>query len=63
MELVTFRLVLREYTRGDLEAAHRFASDPENVRFVTWGPNRLEDTRMFLEGWQDSLLYAAIAPR
>ena len=35
----------------DLEAAHRFASDPENVRFVTGWPNRLEDTRLFLEVW------------
>ena len=51
MELVTSRLLLREYTPDDLGAAHRFASDPENVRFVTWGPNRLEDTRLFLEGW------------
>ena len=51
MELVTSRLVLREYTRDDLAAAHRFASDPENVRFVTWGPTRLDDPRRFLEGW------------
>ena|SRR5688572_10733038 len=51
MELVTSRLVLREYARSDFEAVHRFASDPESVRFVAWGPNTPEDTRNFIEGW------------
>ncbi|RYP85577.1 N-acetyltransferase [Nocardioides guangzhouensis] len=51
MELVTDRLVLRDYRPGDLRAAHRFTSDPESVRFVTWGPNTLDQTRMFLQVW------------
>ena len=51
MEIVTKRLVLREYLPGDLEAVHRFTSDPESVRFVTWGPNTMRDTEMFLESW------------
>ena len=51
MELVTRRLVLRDYQPGDLEAAHRFTSDPESVRHVTWGPNTWHDTEMFLDGW------------
>ena len=51
MELVTARLVLREYTRDDTEAVHRFASDPESCRYVAWGPNTPEDTRNFVESW------------
>jgi ribosomal-protein-alanine N-acetyltransferase len=51
MELVTRRLVLREYERDDFEAVHRFASDPEAVAFVTWGPNTEDETRGFLDGW------------
>ncbi|MET1058834.1 MAG: GNAT family N-acetyltransferase [Nocardioides sp.] len=51
MQLVTSRLVLREYAHGDFDAVHRFASDPENSRFVAWGPNTPDDTRMFIEGW------------
>jgi RimJ/RimL family protein N-acetyltransferase len=51
MELVTSRLVLREYERDDFAAVHRFASDPEAVTFVTWGPNTEDETRGFLDGW------------
>jgi RimJ/RimL family protein N-acetyltransferase len=48
MQLVTPRLVLREYRRTDFEAVHRFASDPEATTFVTWGPNT-EAARAVLE--------------
>ena len=30
---------------------HRFASDPEAVAFVTWGPNTEDETRGFIDGW------------
>ncbi len=51
MELVTERLVLREYAADDFDAVHRFASDPETTRFVAWGPNTPEQTRGFIEYW------------
>jgi RimJ/RimL family protein N-acetyltransferase len=51
MQLVTPRLVLREYRQTDFEAVHRFASDPEATTFVTWGPNTEDETRGFIEGW------------
>ena len=51
MELVTSRLVLREFADADFGAVHAFASDPESVTFVTWGPNTPDETRGFLAGW------------
>ena len=50
MELVTTRLVLREYTHSDFAAVHRFASEPEVATFVVWGPNTPQDTQAFLDG-------------
>ena len=44
----------------DFEAVHRFASDPEAVTFVTWGPNTEDETRGFIEGW---LAERAAVPR
>ena len=49
MELGTRRLLLREYTKSDFDAVHRFASDPAVATFVGWGPNTPEDTRAFLD--------------
>lgn len=42
------RLLLRDFREDDLDAVHGYASDPEVVRYVPWGPNRLDDTRAFL---------------
>jgi ribosomal-protein-alanine N-acetyltransferase len=47
--LETARLSLRELTTGDFEAVHAYASDPEVVRYMTWGPNTRQDTLDFLE--------------
>jgi RimJ/RimL family protein N-acetyltransferase len=60
MELVTERLVLREYAADDFDAVHRFASDPDSVRFVAWGPNTREQTRGFIEYWLEE---QAASPR
>lgn len=46
---MTPRLVLREYGQSDFDAVHEFASDPEAVTFVEWGPNTLRDTQAFLD--------------
>jgi len=41
----TQRLLLREFTSDDEEDVHRYASDPEVVRYADWGPNELATTR------------------
>jgi ribosomal-protein-alanine N-acetyltransferase len=45
---MTERLVLRDLTADDLEAVHAYASDPEVCRYMTWGPNTVEQTRDFI---------------
>jgi [ribosomal protein S5]-alanine N-acetyltransferase len=49
MRLATDRLVLRPFRADDFAAVHAYASDPEVVRFMDWGPNRVEDTRFYLD--------------
>ena len=50
MEIVrTDRLVLRELEEVDWEAAHSYASDPEVVRYMDWGPNTEDETRKFIQ--------------
>jgi len=46
--LKTERLILRLLTIGDFDAVHSWASNPENTRYVAWGPNTEEQTREFL---------------
>lgn len=47
--LRTSRLDLRDLTLDDFAAVHAYASDPEVVRYMPWGPNTEQDTRDFLE--------------
>lgn len=49
LPLRTKRLAIREFRRTDEAAIHRYASDPEVVRYMVWGPNTAEQTRRFLE--------------
>ena len=44
------RLLLREWREDDWPAAHAYASDPEVVRYMDWGPNTEEETRAFIAG-------------
>jgi len=48
MTLTTDRLILRPYRESDFEAVHEYGSDPEVVRYTSFGPNTEEDTRSFL---------------
>jgi ribosomal-protein-alanine N-acetyltransferase len=48
--LETERLLLREFVKSDWKAVHEYASDPEVVRFLEWGPNSQNETINFLEG-------------
>jgi RimJ/RimL family protein N-acetyltransferase len=47
-QLVTARLLLRDFAWSDQDAVHAFASDPQVTRFMEWGPNDVHDTRAFL---------------
>ena len=44
----TERLVLRDFVEADWPQVQAYASDPEVVRYMSWGPNSEEETRDFL---------------
>lgn len=44
------RLRLREWRDDDWAQAHVYASDPDVVRYMDWGPNTEEETRAFIRG-------------
>ena len=46
--LTTERLILRTFVEDDWRAVHEYASDPEVVRCMPWGPNTEEVTREFV---------------
>jgi RimJ/RimL family protein N-acetyltransferase len=48
MELILPRLRLCEWRLPDWPAAHEYASDPEVVRYLDWGPNTEAETRAFI---------------
>lgn len=48
--LETERLILREFVKSDWKSVHEYASDPEVVRFLEWGPNTADESLSFLEG-------------
>lgn len=45
----TERLLIREFTLDDFDAVHRYASNSNVVRFMTWGPNTDTETKQFLQ--------------
>lgn len=49
LPLLTKRLDLRDFLESDVDAVHGWASDPEVVRFMAWGPNTRENTREFFQ--------------
>lgn len=49
MILHTPRLFLRPFHETDGPAIHAYASDPEVVVHMEWGPNTLEETLFFLQ--------------
>lgn len=46
----TERLLLREFRAEDEPDIHAYASDPEVVRLMIWGPNSPEMTKTYLAG-------------
>jgi RimJ/RimL family protein N-acetyltransferase len=47
--ILTNRLKLRDFIEDDWISVHKYASDPETVRYVGWGPNSEEDTKNFMQ--------------
>lgn len=47
--LFTKRLILRSFLPADFSAVYSWALDPENVRYMAWGPNDESETRAFLD--------------
>lgn len=58
--LSTGRLLLREIVDSDFGAVHAYATDPEVVQYMPWGPNTETETADFLERAQAA---AAADPR
>jgi RimJ/RimL family protein N-acetyltransferase len=48
MKINTKRLMLREITQEDFQGVHEYASDPETVKYMPFGPNTEEETREFI---------------
>ncbi len=49
LPIKTKRLVMRDFRITDWSAVHAYASDPEVVRYVEWGPNSERDSKDFVE--------------
>jgi len=45
----TGRLTLRDLEETDWEAVHSYASDPEVVRYMNWGPNTEDETKKYVQ--------------
>lgn len=47
--LSTDRLVLRPFKESDVDAVHSYGGNPDNVKYMVWGPNSKEDTKNFIQ--------------
>lgn len=57
MQIITSRLLLRDFTPHDVEAVHTFDSDPELARYRSGGKVTEADTHAFIQrtqSWQQS---------
>lgn len=52
--LETVRSILRPLTTDDCAAVQRWASVPENVTYMPWGPNTDSDTLAYMESCEKS---------
>jgi [ribosomal protein S5]-alanine N-acetyltransferase len=48
LRLETERLILREFRQEDCLPVQEYASDPEVVRYMFWGPNTEQQTKDFI---------------
>lgn len=44
------RLILRDMQVSDVTAFHSYASDPNVIRYTSWGMETMEQSRQFVEG-------------
>ena len=58
--LETERLILRLPLADDFEAFHSWCGNPENVRYMAWGPNDEEQTKTYLAGVKPGHDFAVI---
>ena len=49
VSLESEHITLREFQKDDFDAVHSYASDPEVVKFMSWGPNTAVETRRFIQ--------------
>ena len=56
----TDRLLIREFTLDDFDAVHKYATNPNVIKFMTWGPNTETETKQFL---QSKLQSQVVKPR
>lgn len=49
VRIETERLILREFRKDDVSAAHRYASNPNVVKYMVWGPNTFEESERFIQ--------------
>jgi RimJ/RimL family protein N-acetyltransferase len=45
----TKRLLLKDLRGSDWQAVHEYASDPEVVKYMDWGPNTDNETKEFIQ--------------
>jgi RimJ/RimL family protein N-acetyltransferase len=45
----TDRLLLRDLEETDWQAIQKYASDPEVIRYMDWGPNTEDQTKSFIQ--------------
>ncbi|MCL2201401.1 MAG: GNAT family N-acetyltransferase [Oscillospiraceae bacterium] len=60
MILKAKRLILRPFTINDFGAVHSWAGNPDNTRYMAWGPNTEEDTRDFLSAVKPGKDFAVV---
>lgn len=46
--IITNRLILRPFNKGDFSDVHQYSTDEEVCRFMPWGPNSYKDSKKFL---------------
>jgi len=58
--LETKRLILQQFTPEDFDAVHSWASNPNNVRLMLWGPNTKEETKDFINNTKPGKDFAVV---
>lgn len=48
LPIETERLLIREHLLTDIDTVHMHCSDPEVVKYMPWGPNKIEETKNFI---------------